>query len=76
MESSNLWDFVSQYFPLILGIFGLAIALVNVRAFRKADSTPEACLSKQEIAQAEVAGERARDDVRKRYGKYFGRGKP
>jgi hypothetical protein len=76
VESSNLWDFLSQNLGLILAILGLGLALIKFFRPRKADSTPGAHLSQTEIQEAEAAGQRAREDVRARYGKYFGGGNP
>ena len=63
MESSNLWDFVSQNLGLILAILGLAYALMTFFRPRKPHRAPEANLSKTDIEEAEAAGERAREDV-------------
>ena len=76
MESSNLLDSLSSNLGLILAILGLAYALIKFFRPRKAPSTPGAHLSQREIAEAEAAGERAREDVRARFGKYFGGGNP
>lgn len=72
MESSNLWEFVSPYLGLILAIIGLAYTLITFFRPRKTDSTPPTHLSKTEIEEAEAAGQRAREDVRKRFGEHFG----
>ena len=69
---SNLWDFVSSNFGLILSILGLAYVLIKFFRPRKAPSTPETHLSPPEIEEAEAAGRFAREDVQARYGKYFG----
>jgi len=69
---SNLWDFVSSNFGLILSILGLAYVLIKFFRPRNAPSTPEAHLSPPEIDEAEAAGRLAREDVQARYGKYFG----
>jgi hypothetical protein len=72
LESSNLWDLLSQNPGLILAILGLALTLIKFFRPRKADSTPGAHLSKTEIEEAEAAGQRAKDDVRTRFGEHFG----
>jgi len=76
VESSNLWEFVSSNLGLILAILGLAYVLIKFFRPRKVDSIPPTHLSKAEIEGAEAAGERARKDVRARYGNYFGGGNP
>lgn len=76
MESLNLWDFVSQNLGLILTILGLAYTSIMFFRPRKAPGTPGAHLSPTEIEDADAAGERAREDVRTRFGKYFGGGNP
>lgn len=73
---SNLSDFLSSNLGLILAILGLSFALIKFFGPRKAPSTPGAHLTQTEIAEAEAAGERAREDVRARFGKYFGGGNP
>jgi len=72
VESSNLWEFVSRNLGLILAILGLAIILVKFFCPRKTNSIPGAELSKTEIEEAEAAGQRAKEDVRTRFGKHFG----
>jgi hypothetical protein len=72
VESSNLWEFVSPNLGLILAILGLAIVLVKFFCLHKTNSIPGALLSKTEIEEAEAAGQRAKEDVRMRFGKHFG----
>jgi hypothetical protein len=76
VESPNLLDFLYQNLGLILAILGLAYVLIKFFRPRKAPSTPGAHLSQTEIGEAEAAGERAREDVQTRFGKYFGGKKP
>lgn len=76
MESSNLLDFLSSNLGLILAFLGLSYGLIKFFRPRKAPSTSGAHLSQTEIVESEAAGERAREDVRARYGKYFGGGNP
>jgi hypothetical protein len=76
VESPNLLDFLSSNLGLILTILGLAYVLIKFFRPRKAPSTPGAHLSQTEIEEAEAAGQRAREDVQARYGKYFGGGNP
>lgn len=76
MESPNLLDFLYQNLGLILAILGLAYVLIKFSRSRKAPSPPGAHLTQTEIGEAEAAGERASEDVRARYGKYFGGGNP
>ena len=68
---SNPWDFLSQNLGLILAILGLLYALIKFFGPRKPQNTPKAHLTQTEIAEADAAGQRARDDVRARFGKHF-----
>jgi hypothetical protein len=73
VESFDLWDFIMQHLAVILATVGLAIALIRLFSPRKAQSPVSGeHLSQAEIEQAEAAGQRARDNVRSRFGKHFG----
>lgn len=71
MASSNLCEFVSPNLGLILAILGLAVVLIKFFRRHKTDSIPGAHLSKREIEEAEAAVERAKENVRTRFGKHF-----
>jgi hypothetical protein len=77
LDSSNFSDFVFGHLAVILAIVGLGFALIKLLSHPKPHtSSAQAQLTETEINEAKAAGQRARDDVKRRFGKHFGGRKP